>query len=248
MKCGGRVEADPTLGVFIGQDATRRYPRANGGDLSGAASAFAAAELGAYFAVCAHLEAASVVAFDALGKELAAHGLPDDVIVACARAAREEEEHARVTRALTHQFGGAALPLFVSARRAPRALVDIAIENAVEGCVGEVFGAAEALFRALKAADPEVRVALSSIAADEAGHADLSMQISHLLAARLDRAERLHVREAMENARRRLRDEIARREWDPALVRIARVPRQTEALAIFDGLEAAIWSPMSAAA
>ena len=67
--------------------------------------------LGAYFALCAHLEAASVVAFDSLCDELAFHDFPLQVLDACSRAAREETAHAEAVGALATRFGERPPPL-----------------------------------------------------------------------------------------------------------------------------------------
>ena len=53
-----------------------------------------ASVVGDYFASCAHLEAASVVAFDVLADELAAYGAPYDLVASCRDAAIEEVAHA----------------------------------------------------------------------------------------------------------------------------------------------------------
>jgi hypothetical protein len=201
-----------------------------------------------YFSLCAHLEAASVVAFEALRAELALHGFPDDVLAACRRAGKEETRHASVVGALAMRFGAQPPPLEMDrigtadGRAPPRALVDIAIENAVEGCVREVFGAAEALFRARRTADRELGATLEQIAADEIGHAELSMEIAQLLHLRLDNEERARVRAAHDDACVALRSTLARRAPDAALVDVAGFPRAAEAVALFDALHDAIWS------
>ena len=59
--------------------------------------------------------------------------------------------------------------------RAPRRPVEIARENAEEGCVRETFGALLAAHQAAYACDPEVREVMTRIAGDELRHAALAL-------------------------------------------------------------------------
>src|SRR5207302_2062069 len=102
--------------------------------------------LGSYFASAAHLEAASVHAFRRLRCELAAHRAPARLLRSARRAQRDEVRHARLMARMARRFGGAPVPARV-APIGPRALDEIAIENAVEGCVRETFGALVASFQ-----------------------------------------------------------------------------------------------------
>ena len=155
---------------------------------------------GEYLAACAHLEAVSVQAFERLAAELAAHGAPAALVVAAERAAREEVRHADVTAALARRFGADVRSPSSPQPTATRSLFDVALENAVEGCVRETYGAALALVRAERAADPEVRRALADIAREECGHADLSWQIATWASARLGVGEREKIASAMGEA------------------------------------------------
>lgn len=242
-RCGDETVADQDVGCKKKETSHGRRPEG----YEPAACAAGSPALGAYFAECAHLEAASVVAFDALRDELGSHGVASPILDACSRAAAEEAMHAAVIEELAVRFGGAPLPLSVPRRTTPRALVDIAVENAVEGCVGEVYGAAEALFRAHRATDPEVRSALRRIAAEEADHAELSVRIAAVLDARLGPRERARVREAAERAKRELRAGLAARSIDLAVATIAGVPSNVEALALFDAIDDELWSLGAAA-
>jgi hypothetical protein len=57
-------------------------------------------------------------------------------------------------------------------------LLEVAVENAVEGCVRETFGVAVAMIRAERAGDKQVRRAMRSIARDEMQHAELSWAVA----------------------------------------------------------------------
>src|SRR5262249_49130025 len=63
-----------------------------------------------YWARAAHLEAASVHAFERLHDELAAHGAPTGLLRATRRAAADERRHARVVGAMALRLGGQPVP------------------------------------------------------------------------------------------------------------------------------------------
>ena len=155
---------------------------------------------GDYLAACAHLEAVSVHAFERLAAELAAHGAPASLVAAATCAAGEEVRHTEVTAALARRFGADVKRPSAPPRTPPRSLFEVALENAVEGCVRETYGAALALVRAKRATDPEVRRALGDIAREECGHADLSWQIAAWAETRLGADERAKIASAMGEA------------------------------------------------
>ena len=198
--------------------------------------------------MCAHLEAASVIAFDVLAEELAAHGAPPELVASCRDAAIEEIAHAEAVGLLARRYGSEMPALEIEERRRTRSLLELAIDNAIEGLVRELFGAVQAHARAALASDEVVRIAMKRIAEDESRHAELSTRIGAFLDAQLDPTERSIVRSAAQNARAELRAELARNEVDPELSRIAGVPTRPQALALFDALEAEVWrAPRKAA-
>ena len=168
-----------------------------------APGALASGDVGAHFARMAALEAASVVAFRGLSRELALHRAPRALVKGCQRAARDEVRHARATSALARARGG-VLSFGAVAAQAPRTLEAIAIENAVEGCVRETFGALAAHWQAREARDPVVRDAMRRIARDETRHAALSWSIDAWARSRLNRAARARVDAARDAAVRAL--------------------------------------------
>jgi hypothetical protein len=85
-------------------------------------------------------------------------------------------------------------------RPSKRATLELAIENAVEGCVRETFGAALALWQADHAMDPQIRSTMAAIAEDEAEHAQLAWDIAAWLEPRLSEVERDSVRKAKAEA------------------------------------------------
>jgi hypothetical protein len=77
-----------------------------------------------------------------------------------------------------------------------RTLVEVARENAGEGCVRETFGAMTAAFQARHARDAKLRTLMASIAHDEAGHARLAWEIDVWARSALSRAEAYQVDDA----------------------------------------------------
>jgi hypothetical protein len=95
-----------------------------------------------YLSASAQLEAASVIAFEDLRRELALHGAPRELLDACTRAAEDEVRHAREVGALARRCGGEVPEPCFEGRATSRPLVALAIENMGEGCVRELYGAA----------------------------------------------------------------------------------------------------------
>jgi hypothetical protein len=147
----------------------------------------------------ARLEAASVHAFRHLRRELVAHGAPKRLVRAAERAARDEIQHERMTRALARRYRAVAVDPEVEGRGI-RSLESIAVENAAEGCVREAFGALVACWQAQLAADPVIRGAMKRIARDETRHAALAFEVDAWARGRLDASARTRVEEARRQA------------------------------------------------
>ncbi|HET7540502.1 MAG TPA: hypothetical protein VFK05_11545, partial [Polyangiaceae bacterium] len=152
-----------------------------------------------HLADAAWLEAASIVAFRELRSELRSHRAPRRLLRALSRSARDERRHARASKALARRFGVPVAPV-QSEPLAPRSLLEIALENAVEGCVRETWGALIALHQAERASEPWVRANMSRIAPDEVRHAELAWAIDRWLTPRLTPTEREQVRAARAGA------------------------------------------------
>ncbi len=195
---------------------------------------------GSYFAEIAHLEAASVTAFRILRDELRASGAPKKLVRAAARAARDEIRHTRATGALARRFGAAPrVPSIQPAK--PRSLAAMALENAVEGCVRETYGALLATRQAKLATDPVVRAAMLRIARDETRHAALSWQVGRWLETRLDATAKRHVAQAKQTAAAELIDALAN-EPEVSFASIAGLPSPAEAAQLATEMRHALWS------
>jgi hypothetical protein len=146
-----------------------------------------------HLAQMALLEAASVPAFRRLARELEAHGAPAELSARARQAKQDEVRHARVLRRLAARRGARPRGSFTRAREGARALEALAIENAVEGCVREAFGALLATYQATRAATRDVRDAFTVIAADERRHAALAADVDRWACEQLDEAARARV-------------------------------------------------------
>jgi hypothetical protein len=193
---------------------------------------------GPYLADAARLEAASVHAFARLARELAVLGAGPTLVGAAVRAAHDEVRHAARMTGLAQRWGVeptapvvAELPL--------RGALAVALDNAVEGCVRETYGALVAHHQAQTALDPELRAALSEIAVDETRHATLSWQVASFLEPRLSPDERALVARARRAAVHQLLAEV---EHGPrgAMARILGLPEPTVAARAVRSLNAAL--------
>jgi hypothetical protein len=160
-------------------------------------------ELGAYFASVAHLEEAAVYAFAELARELEHHGAPRDLVARARRSCRDEVRHARLMREVASEFGGQT-PRARPSSQPVRCLEAIAVDNAVEGCVRETFGALIGLWQGAHARDARVRDAMTAVALDEVRHAQLSWDVHAWLMLRLDLSAQARVEAAREQAMRQL--------------------------------------------
>jgi hypothetical protein len=178
--------------------------------------------VGAHFARMAHMEAASVEAFRRLGRELVAHGAPAHLIGAARAAVDDERRHARMVGRLARRRGVTPPPVEIAAQPL-RSLEAIALENAVEGCVMETWGAVEATWQARAAHDPLVRAVMGRLSSDETRHAELAFAVARWAEPRLDGRARARVRAARKRALERLARRIARQP-PPALIALAGLP------------------------
>jgi hypothetical protein len=155
---------------------------------------------GERLAAMAYLEAVSVFAFERLERELAAHGAPAALRREARRARRDEVRHTAMMARLARACGCA--PRLPEAQRAApvRSLFAIALENAVEGCVRETYGAVMGLVEAETSRDVPLSRALRAIAADECRHAELAWAVHAWAMPRLSGEERQRVEGAMRAA------------------------------------------------
>ncbi len=195
----------------------------------------------AHFARAAHDEAASVHAFVALASELAALGAPCELLARIQAATADEVRHAEAVARLVADRGGRCPP---PARRphTARPAREIAIENAVEGCVRETWAALLAAHQARHAGDPRVRAMMQAIAVDEARHAELAWAIDAWLWGLLDPAARAEVEAARQTAVAAVLLGVAARDPAPALLDEAGLPGREQATRLVQGLASTLWA------
>ena len=197
--------------------------------------------LGLWFSHVAHLEAAAVYAFAALHQELVFYQAPEVLQHGARRAILDEVVHANLAAQLARRFGGVFIPPEIEPFER-RALAEIALDNAVEGCVGETYAALEATWGQHTSQDPLVRDVLAQIAEDETRHAELSWAIERWLREVAPETALWQQIEVERRARiSKLRDEINETLPEP-LISIGGRPSPTDAARLVDALDAAIWS------
>lgn len=162
----------------------------------------------AFLSRMAHLEAASVVAFEQMIDELRHHGAPQDLIARAEAARCDEVRHAETMTMFATAAGARVPPVEVTrVARGARSLLEMALENVAEGCVRETFGALVAHRQAATAKSDAMRFAMRTIARDETEHAALSWDLHAWLMSQLTDAERAVVEQAYVRAERELERE-----------------------------------------
>jgi uncharacterized protein with GYD domain len=198
-------------------------------------------KLGDYLARAAHLEAASVVAFERLADELVRHGAPSELVERAHAARADEQKHAASMHELAILRGGLPVAVRTEAFQ-PRPLLALALENAVEGCIRETYGALVGAHQATRAKDLELRIAFRGIAPDEARHAALAHAVHEWASERLDAAAREQLRKAQLGALFELARECSIAP-DAELIEAAGLPDSGMACALLGELTKELWLP-----
>jgi hypothetical protein len=201
-----------------------------------------ATDPGTYFAEVARLEAASVDAFELLATELRAYRAPAALVRRARSAAWDEVRHARAAGDLSRRFGKPPwAPRLATPRR--RSLSAIALDNAVEGCVNETFGALLAAWQARSAADGEVRTTMRRIARDEARHAALGWDVMRWTNTRLGSRGKKQAARAAERAFAQLDASFAGRDAETAFQATVGLPTNAQARVMLRVLRDVLWTP-----
>lgn len=191
--------------------------------------------VGDFLARIARLEAASVPAFGRWIRELRAHRAPRTLVARAVRARRDEVRHARIMARLAGKYGSSVPPAEVGDLPV-RPLEEVALDNAIEGCVRETYGALVATFQAKHAGDREIARAMRSIAHDETDHAALSWDFARWATARLDEESRARIEAARERALAELEAELDA-EPPPDAVERAGFPTRAQAKVLFASMK-----------
>lgn len=194
----------------------------------------ASTALGSWLAQAAHLEATAISAFHELAGELALHGAPPKLSREARRAANDEVRHAASVARLAVRYGALPAPVERSPFAA-RSLRDLALDNAIEGCAREAYGALSALHQANAAVDPEVGRTFLAIARDEARHALLAFTMHDWLTDRLRPRDRREVEDARHEALEELAQQLAQNP-EPELRTFLGVPNAERSVAMVRAL------------
>lgn len=197
-----------------------------------------------WLAQAADLETASELAFRILESELAFHHAPEGLLRRCALAREDEIRHERLMGDIATPGPGSRPPGPVA--RAPRSLLEIAVENMVEGCVRETFGALMAYSQSVSAHDLRVRAVMAEIFPDEAEHAELSLAIHGWATSRLSDREREEVAAAGALAVEQLARAINTPLAGDASTALG-LPSPRLAAQMVRELQANVWAPLLAA-
>lgn len=131
----------------------------------------------------AQAEHASVFAFADLGRQLIAAGAPPALIERAITAGKDEMRHATGCKKIADRYNGEQL-ILTSPEYSPRnvlagkeALIRLATESWLDGCLGEGAAATWASESATDAADQEAQQLQATIAIEEAAHSALAWDI-----------------------------------------------------------------------
>jgi hypothetical protein len=193
-----------------------------------------------HFAKIARLEAASVFAFDRLADELDALNAPSELVTMAKESAREEEHHAELMAHLARRFGYEGTIRAEINGCEMRSLFAIAMENAIEGCVRETYGALVATHQSLTAEDAEVRASLKTIAEDETRHAWFSLRLHEWAKTQVTTEEALALEQARRSAMRDLKEAIDAESVSEEVARLTGHPTRSRARDLAKSLFAAI--------
>ncbi|MEZ4383864.1 MAG: ferritin-like domain-containing protein [Nannocystaceae bacterium] len=142
---------------------------------------------GAWLALQAHLERASVSAFRELAGWLARRGAPTALVERCRLAEDDEVRHAARLGELAREAGAEVPPTEADAARDD--IYAVALHNATEGCVGEAFAAIVAAHQARSAEGSELRALFEELAEDELRHGQLAWDLHSWLIEQLSPAQ-----------------------------------------------------------
>lgn len=151
-----------------------------------------------FLAQSAHLEAASVLAFQELAQRLQQWGAPAALVERCRTAATEEAVHSELLGDLAREAG--ANVESVMHRELPVDLACAALDNAVEGCVIEAWSAVVCAVAARRADTPSLRRVYARLAADETSHAQLAWDLHNWFLSQVSTEQRVSILAAQQQA------------------------------------------------
>lgn len=203
-----------------------------------------ASVLGEYFSSMAAMETAAVTAFRYLTRELEAYQAPEALIAMACQAVQEEIEHAEMAGLLSQAYD-AAVPTVEVDDFQLRSLFEVALENAVEGCVNETFAAACGIWQHQHAELDAFKAVMGRVAEEESGHAELSWGIHQWIMPQLTEAQQQHIRAAQAEAIESLHATFQVEE-NPQVRRAVGLPESADALRLLGELRGQLWEAHTA--
>lgn len=200
--------------------------------------------LGEYLADMAAMETAAITAFQYLSRELEAYDAPAELIARARLAVAEESRHAEMAGLLSAAYD-AEVPAVNVDDFVLRSLYEIALENAVEGCVNETFAAACGLWQSEHAQLDVFREVIAHISDEETGHAALSWDIHAWVMPQLTEAQRTQITVAQTEALDKLMADF-KQEGNPVLQRAFGLPTRDDAARLFTQLQETVWGVLVA--
>ncbi len=160
--------------------------------------------VGRNLAAMAYLEASSVIAFEQLAAWLQGRRAPAELVERCLAAAEDERHHARwLTQLATERGANVPVPMNSIIANEPSVL-EVALHNAVEGCVHESFAALMAGMRAKRAGELQLRHVFARLSEDETRHGQLAWDLHDWLIEHLEPADARMVEQRRQEALDRL--------------------------------------------
>lgn len=208
----------------------------------GALAAKGPTEVAAWLARTTASEAISVPAFLALAEELRGHGAPQELVAGAERAAADEVRHAASMRGFAEKAGAPLAAAPPQARLVRRALFELALENATEGCVHETFSGLLAMHQARSASDADFRAAMSTIAEEEVSHGELAWAIHAWACQQLSADEVRRLRLAMHEAAERMIEALASERLDATTRQTLGLPSAVESAKLASRLRPHLWA------
>ena len=196
--------------------------------------------LGNYFAHMAAMESAAMTAFDYLAQELEFYAAPHHLIQMAHEAINEEAEHAALARLLTEAYDGANYKIEIKPFQL-RSFFEIALENAVEGCVNETFAAALGYWQQEHAVLETFKQVIAHITEEESKHAALSWEIHEWAFPQLSINEQQQIRQAQLNAIERL-EQTFMVEEESSLRQALGMPDRDQVQALLKQLRTELWN------
>jgi hypothetical protein len=188
----------------------------------------------AHVAEIAHMEEAAVRAYEDLHAALICVGAPADLVRRTRQARRDEMAHAQIMSEHAAMLGAQVPPMIAVPWVRQPSLLELALDNAIEGCLRETFGALVATYQSRHAKNPDLRAAFARIAVDEAEHAALAQDLAVWFASKLTDEERVRVEAVKRQAFEDLLHECAATHPSHEVEQEAGMPRADVALALLE--------------